>query len=209
VGVPKADVELQRQAFPRDIADRRGRAILYLNGNTKGMARLSTLGGVGSITQRGGIRRNRKSHPRFPTAVAAMPLSRVCWLGERPGNSTMSEIASTAAEDETIGLSRIRATAQHLIIVRASGHHRHGSRAPTYMTRVLLSPDVRHLATCFADHTARIWSLDTSVPHNLQPGDTLPTAAERDEDFRVEPLEVASRRAREVPGNGSPENSTF
>jgi G protein beta subunit-like protein len=32
----------------------------------------------------------------------------------------------------------------------------------TYITRVLLSPDVRHLATCSADHTARIWSVDPS-----------------------------------------------
>ena len=30
----------------------------------------------------------------------------------------------------------------------------------TYITRVLLSPDVRKLATCSADHTARIWSVD-------------------------------------------------
>jgi G protein beta subunit-like protein len=30
----------------------------------------------------------------------------------------------------------------------------------TYITRVLLSPDVRHLATCSADHTARIWQVD-------------------------------------------------
>ena len=30
----------------------------------------------------------------------------------------------------------------------------------TYITRVLLSPDVRHLATCSADHTARIWAVD-------------------------------------------------
>lgn len=29
-----------------------------------------------------------------------------------------------------------------------------------YITRVLLSPDVRHLATCSADHTAKIWSVD-------------------------------------------------
>lgn len=31
----------------------------------------------------------------------------------------------------------------------------------TYITRVLLSPDVRKLATCSADHTARIWTVDT------------------------------------------------
>ncbi|KAK2760851.1 TOR complex subunit lst8 [Arachnomyces sp. PD_36] len=29
-----------------------------------------------------------------------------------------------------------------------------------YLTRVLLSPDVKHLATCSADHTARVWALD-------------------------------------------------
>lgn len=28
-----------------------------------------------------------------------------------------------------------------------------------YLTRVLLSPDVKHLATCSADHTAKVWSL--------------------------------------------------
>jgi G protein beta subunit-like protein len=29
-----------------------------------------------------------------------------------------------------------------------------------YITKVLLSPDVKHLATCSADHTARIWSTE-------------------------------------------------
>lgn len=29
-----------------------------------------------------------------------------------------------------------------------------------YITKVLLSPDVKHLATCSADHTARIWSAE-------------------------------------------------
>lgn len=29
-----------------------------------------------------------------------------------------------------------------------------------YITKVLLSPDVRHLATCSADHTARIWNIE-------------------------------------------------
>lgn len=29
-----------------------------------------------------------------------------------------------------------------------------------YLTRLLLSPDVKHLATCSADHTVKIWSLD-------------------------------------------------
>ncbi|ODH20936.1 hypothetical protein ACO22_05760 [Paracoccidioides brasiliensis] len=38
-----------------------------------------------------------------------------------------------------------------------------------YLTRVLLSPDVKHLATCSADHTAKVWSLD---PAYGQPRDT-------------------------------------
>lgn len=33
-----------------------------------------------------------------------------------------------------------------------------------YITKVLLSPDVRHLATCSADSTARIWSTDVPGP---------------------------------------------
>ncbi len=44
-----------------------------------------------------------------------------------------------------------------------------------YVTRVLLSPDVRHLATCSADHNARIWSLDPSAPHNIKGNENLPT----------------------------------
>jgi target of rapamycin complex subunit LST8 len=35
-----------------------------------------------------------------------------------------------------------------------------------YITRVLLSPDVRHLATCSADHTAKIWSVDPTSLDN-------------------------------------------
>ncbi|KAI4189399.1 MAG: hypothetical protein L6R41_001507 [Letrouitia leprolyta] len=37
-----------------------------------------------------------------------------------------------------------------------------------YVTRVLLSPDVRHLATCSADHNARIWAIDPDAPHNIK-----------------------------------------
>ena len=33
----------------------------------------------------------------------------------------------------------------------------------TYVTRVLLSPDVKKLATCSADHTVRIWSVESTV----------------------------------------------
>ncbi|KAJ9238106.1 hypothetical protein DTO271D3_7965 [Paecilomyces variotii] len=33
-----------------------------------------------------------------------------------------------------------------------------------YLTRLLLSPDVKHLATCSADHTAKVWNLDPDYP---------------------------------------------
>ena len=47
-----------------------------------------------------------------------------------------------------------------------------------YITRVLFSPDVRHLATCSADHNARIWSVDPSAPHNVKGNENLPAERE-------------------------------
>ncbi|KAI9851494.1 MAG: TOR complex subunit lst8 [Thelocarpon superellum] len=44
-------------------------------------------------------------------------------------------------------------------VTRFQAHH-------TYITRILLSPDVRHLATCSADHTAKIWLVDKHAAHN-------------------------------------------
>ncbi|KAI5269967.1 IkappaB kinase complex, IKAP component [Aureobasidium subglaciale] len=55
----------------------------------------------------------------------------------------------------------------------------------TYITRVLLSPDVRHLATCSADHTARIWSVDLTG-HNAMaagPGDKDSNAFELEQEL--------------------------
>jgi len=43
-------------------------------------------------------------------------------------------------------------TTQLLPVTNFSAH-------PSYITRVLLSPDVRKLATCSADHTAKIWEV--------------------------------------------------
>ncbi|KAI9891884.1 MAG: TOR complex subunit lst8 [Vezdaea aestivalis] len=48
---------------------------------------------------------------------------------------------------------------------------------PTYINRILLSPDVRHLATCSADHTARIWSVEPAGSNQVKAGDTGPPAA--------------------------------
>ncbi|KAF4955001.1 hypothetical protein F66182_18385, partial [Fusarium sp. NRRL 66182] len=41
-----------------------------------------------------------------------------------------------------------------------------------YLTRVLLSPDVKHLATCSADHTAKIWNLDQAYPPAVAAAET-------------------------------------
>ncbi|THW64474.1 WD40 repeat-like protein [Aureobasidium pullulans] len=55
----------------------------------------------------------------------------------------------------------------------------------TYITRVLLSPDVRHLATCSADHTARIWSVDLSNHNSIAagPGDKDSSAFELEQEL--------------------------
>ena len=42
-----------------------------------------------------------------------------------------------------------------------------------YITRVLLSPDVRHLATCSADHSARIWNIDLEAIHAMKTSDSI------------------------------------
>ena len=57
-------------------------------------------------------------------------------------------------------------------VTRFQAHHQ-------YITRILLSPDVRHLATCSADHTAKIWSVDrhaTQTPVTDLPPSSHPNA---------------------------------
>jgi target of rapamycin complex subunit LST8 len=44
----------------------------------------------------------------------------------------------------------------------------------SYLTRLLLSPDIRLLATCSADHTVRIWRIDTNE-ESLEPLAEPPT----------------------------------
>jgi G protein beta subunit-like protein len=51
----------------------------------------------------------------------------------------------------------------------------------TYITRVLLSPDVQHLATCSADHTAKIWKVENNI---AEPGSV--EAASEPESFPLE-----------------------
>ena len=40
----------------------------------------------------------------------------------------------------------------------------HFSAHKQYITRILLSPDVKKLATCSADHTAKIWDVNDTTP---------------------------------------------
>lgn len=40
----------------------------------------------------------------------------------------------------------------------------HFSAHKEYITRILLSPDVKKLATCSADHTAKIWEVNNTKP---------------------------------------------
>lgn len=44
-----------------------------------------------------------------------------------------------------------------------------------YITRILFSPDVRHLATCSADHTAKIWAVDRDATAVPSASDSAPT----------------------------------
>jgi len=63
----------------------------------------------------------------------------------------------------------------------------------TYITRVLLSPDVRHLATCSADHTARIWAVD------LENAGAPPS--EQGEEEEVDAEEVGFELEQELDGH--------
>lgn len=50
-----------------------------------------------------------------------------------------------------------------------------------YITRILLSPDVKKLATCSADHTAKIWQVVDIEP---------PAPGEEQKEERAYPLEA-------------------
>ncbi|KAL5341727.1 quinon protein alcohol dehydrogenase-like superfamily [Aspergillus crustosus] len=62
-----------------------------------------------------------------------------------------------------------------------------------YLTRVLLSPDVKHLATCSADHTAKVWNLDFDYP----PAKTALAAAARTK--AMSPPETEAKPASPSP----------
>lgn len=72
----------------------------------------------------------------------------------------------------------------------------------TYITRVLLSPDTRQLATCSADHTARIWRVELTEAPDFE-GDTFNEIAGADEAYQgagAAPTTAAYRTANTDPG---------
>lgn len=50
----------------------------------------------------------------------------------------------------------------------------HFSAHKEYITRILLSPDVKKLATCSADHTAKIWEVNNTKPRDEGERDPKP-----------------------------------
>lgn len=56
-----------------------------------------------------------------------------------------------------------------------------------YLTRVLLSPDVKHLATCSADHTAKVWSLDPTYGPSKEVEETKKGASEETGNEKAQP----------------------
>ena len=70
----------------------------------------------------------------------------------------------------------------------------------TYLTRLLLSPDIKLLATCSADHTVRIWNIDMNE-ESLEPLPEPPTpTANASKDTR--PDSSASKTSSDPTSSG-------
>ncbi|KAF3480264.1 WD-repeat protein pop3 [Arthroderma uncinatum] len=84
-----------------------------------------------------------------------------------------------------------------------------------YLTRVLLSPDVKHLATCSADHTAKVWSLDPEyAPAKMaaaareKAGESGQKSAPNGPEANGKtPGKISSKLRTEWNGKGSPASS--
>ena len=72
-----------------------------------------------------------------------------------------------------------------------------------YITRVLLSPDVRHLATCSADHNARIWKVN--LPDASSSFSSTSSLLPHTSASASQPSTTTSNitRANGTPGDGS------
>jgi G protein beta subunit-like protein len=77
-----------------------------------------------------------------------------------------------------------------------------------YLTRVLLSPDVKHLATCSADHTAKVWSLDPEYgPAKAAAEAKAKADEEADKGKGKGKASVAAVTETPSSGNGSPQSA--
>ncbi|KAL4868127.1 hypothetical protein BDV12DRAFT_170111 [Aspergillus spectabilis] len=74
-----------------------------------------------------------------------------------------------------------------------------------YLTRVLLSPDVKHLATCSADHTAKVWNLDFDYP----PAKMAIAAAARSKAMSPPAAEVKPASPSPVPSDSQSSSMQF
>ena len=77
----------------------------------------------------------------------------------------------------------------------------------TYITRVLLSPDSRHLATCSADHNTRIWAVTDNQPPSTASSDSSrpPTRGQPAPQQQVVPLPAELvRPGKERPAGAFP-----
>lgn len=68
-----------------------------------------------------------------------------------------------------------------------------------YLTRVLLSPDVKHLATCSADHTAKVWNLD----QDYRPAKTALAAAAAAKNKGVSTSTTSASRKNTIGGDSA------
>ncbi|KAL2430519.1 Target of rapamycin complex subunit wat1 [Exophiala dermatitidis] len=74
-----------------------------------------------------------------------------------------------------------------------------------YLTRLLLSPDIRLLATCSADHTVRIWKIDMNEEHLEaipgSTGDSYPSDEQSNNDGGVN-WPPTTQQNQNMNGNG-------
>jgi G protein beta subunit-like protein len=74
-----------------------------------------------------------------------------------------------------------------------------------YLTRLLLSPDIKFLATCSADHTVRIWKIDMNE-ENLEAVDTSETTSVQNSP--TDASNTTTPTTNPNPGNPTPKPAT-
>lgn len=78
-----------------------------------------------------------------------------------------------------------------------------------YLTRLLLSPDVKHLATCSADHTAKVWNLDPDYPKAKEAAAAAAAAAASAKLKGKEDAEANGNATPAAGGTETPHNANM